>query len=73
MRLTTRMRQISKMRSFMNLYPELDYSQLDGLLKHISRITKASPDRLLDSALIDKDCGEYLAKATLKFQAQITS
>jgi hypothetical protein len=51
-------------------YPELEYSQLDGVLKHISRITKTSPDTLLVAAMADKDCGRYLANLTLKLQGQ---
>jgi hypothetical protein len=58
------------MQGFLMRYPELEYSQLDGVLKHISRITKTSPDTLLVAAMADKDCGRYLANLTLKLQGQ---
>jgi len=64
------MRLASRMQGFLMRYPELEYSQLDGVLKHISRITKTSPDMLLVAALADKDCGRYLANLTLKLQRQ---
>ena len=64
------MRLASRMQGFLARYPELDYSQLDGVLKHISRITKTSPDTLLVAAMADKDCGRYLANLTLKLQGQ---
>lgn len=64
------MRLATRMQSFLARYPELEYSQLDGVLKHISRITKTSPDTLLVAAMADKDCGRYLANITLKLQGQ---
>ena len=64
------MRLATRMQNFLARYPELEYSQLDGVLKHISRITKTSPDTLLVAAMADKDCGRYLANLTLKLQGQ---
>ena len=65
--------QPSKMQTFLARHPELDYDQLDGTLKAISRITKTSPDTLLAVALTDNKCSAYLIKTVLKFQSQITA
>ena len=65
--------QRSKIQTFLARHPELEYDQLDGTLKAISRITETSPDTLLAVALIIKEAELYLVKATLEFQAQITS
>ena len=65
------MHKQSKMVQFITRYPQLDYGQLDGTLKAISRLTKASPDTLLAVALVDRDCAAYLVKTVMKFQDQI--
>ena len=67
------MRQSSKMVQFINLYPQLDYGQLDGIVKHISRRIKQSPDNILFAALVDKEYAELLVKRTMYFQAQVTA
>ena len=67
------MRQSSKMVQFLNLYPQLDYGQLDGIVKHISRRIKQSPDNILFTALVDKEYAELLVKRTMYFQAQVTA
>ena len=54
------MRFINSMRQFMAKHPGTDYNNLDGVLKHISRITKASPDTLLAVALVDRQARDYL-------------
>lgn len=64
------MRLATRMKNFLTRYPDLEYSQLDGVLKHISRITKTSPDTLLVAAMADLDCGRYLANLTRKLQGQ---
>ena len=65
--------QRSKIQTFLARHPELEYDQLDGTLKAISRITETSADTLLAVALISLEADRYLVKATLEFQAQITS
>jgi hypothetical protein len=64
------MRLATRMNGFLKRYPHLEYSHLDTTLKHISRITKTSPDTLLVAAMTDLDCGRYLANLTLKLQGQ---
>ena len=67
------MRQPSKMVQFLSLYPQLDYGQLDGIVKHISRRIKQSPDNILFTALVDKEYANILVKRTMYFQAQVTA
>jgi hypothetical protein len=69
----SKMRQPSKMVQFLNLYPQLDYGQLDGIVKHISRNIKQSPDNILFAALVDKEYAELLVKRTMYFQAQVNA
>lgn len=60
------MRFINSMRQFMAKHPETDYNNLDGILKAISRITKASPDYLLSVALTDTQAQDYLLRVLSK-------
>ena len=64
------MAQLSKMQKFLARHPELEYDQLDGALKAMSRSAKVSPDSLLAVALIVKEAQLQLASAVLRLQAQ---
>jgi hypothetical protein len=67
----SKMLKPSKMVQFLSLYPQLDYGQLDGVVKHISRNIKQSPDNILYAALVDSEYAKILVKRTMFFQSQI--
>jgi hypothetical protein len=67
----SKMLKPSKMVQFLSLYPQLDYGQLDGVVKHISRRIKQSPDDILYAALVDSEYAKILVKRTMFFQSQI--
>jgi hypothetical protein len=58
------------MREFMVKHPETDYHNLDGILKVISRITKATPDYLLSVALFDTKAEDYLLSALKRLESK---
>lgn len=67
------MLQPSKMVQFLSLYPQLDYGQLDGVVKHISRNIKQSPDKILTTAMVDRQWAQIIVEKTMYFQAQVTA
>lgn len=67
------MLQPSKMVQFLSLYPQLDYGQLDGVVKHISRNIKQSPDKILATAMVDRQWARIIVEKTMFFQAQVTA
>ena len=67
------MLQPSKMVQFLSLYPQLDYGQLDGVVKQISRNIKQSPDKILTTAMVDRQWAQIIVEKTLYFQAQVTA
>ena len=64
------MRFIRSMREFMVKHPETDYHNLDGILKVISRITKATPDYLLSVALADTKARDYLLSVLKRLESK---
>jgi hypothetical protein len=69
----SKMLQPSKMVQFLSLYPQLDYGQLDGVVKQISRNIKQSPDKILDTAMVDRQWARIIVEKTMFFQAQVTA
>jgi hypothetical protein len=69
----SKMLQPSKMVQFLSLYPQLDYGQLDGVVKHISRNIKQSPDKILTTAMVDRQWAQIIVEKTMYFQAQVTA
>ena len=67
------MLQPSKMVQFLSLYPQLDYGQLDGVVKRISRNMKQSPDKILSIAMVDRQWAQIIVEKTMYFQAQVTA
>jgi len=67
------MLQPSKMVQFLSLYPQLDYGQLDGVVKQISRNIKQSPDKILATAMVDRQWARIIVEKTMFFQAQVTA
>ena len=65
------MLQPSKMVQFLSLYPQLDYGQLDGVVKQISRNIKQSPDKILAIAMVDRQWARIIVEKTMFFQSQI--
>jgi hypothetical protein len=69
----SKMLQPSKMVQFLSLYPQLDYGQLDGVVKQISRNIKQSPDKILSIAMVDRQWAQIIVEKTMYFQAQVTA
>jgi hypothetical protein len=67
----SKMLQPSKMVQFLSLYPQLDYGQLDGVVKQISRNIKQSPDKILAIAMVDRQWARIIVEKTMFFQSQI--
>ena len=56
------MKLVYALRQFTTKHPKVDYCNLVGILEHISRITKTSPDTLLAVALVDRQAANYLIR-----------
>lgn len=69
----SKMLKPSKMVQFLSLYPQLDYGQLDGVVKQISRNIKQSPDKILTTAMVDRQYARIIVEKTMYFQAQVTA
>lgn len=62
------MKLVAMLRQFMVKYPQTDYNNLDGLVKHISRQFGLAPDTILAVALTDNKSARYLIDALKKLE-----
>jgi hypothetical protein len=60
--MSNEMQLVRALRQFTAKHPKVDYCNLVGILEHISRITKTSPDTLLAVALVDRQAANYLVR-----------